>query len=55
MTTQRPLRTNWVLVINPRSKWSNESLETTMDEVEHDIISLWGGQQVLGHICNFIF
>jgi hypothetical protein len=40
MTTQRPSRTNRVHVINPRSKWSNESLEIAMDEVEHGIISL---------------
>jgi hypothetical protein len=42
MTTQRPSITNKVLVINPRGKWSNESLETTMDEIEHDIVSVGG-------------
>ncbi len=39
-TTQRPTRTNKVLIINPRNEWSNESLETAMDVVEHGITSL---------------
>jgi hypothetical protein len=55
MTTQRPTKTNRVLVINPRSKWPNESLEIAMDVVECDIIFLRGGQQVLGRTMNFIF
>jgi hypothetical protein len=41
MTTQRPTITNKVLAINPRGKWSNESLETAMDVVECGITSLW--------------
>jgi hypothetical protein len=48
MTTQRPSITNKVLVINPRGKWSNESLETTMDEIEHDIVSVGGGNKFWG-------
>ncbi len=39
MTTQRPIRTNRVPTINQISNWSNESLETTMDVVEHGITS----------------
>jgi hypothetical protein len=39
MTTQRPIRTNKVPTINQISNWSNESLETTMDVVEHGITS----------------
>jgi hypothetical protein len=48
MTTQRPSRTNRVPIINPRGKWLNESLETTMDKVEHDIVSLWGVNKFWG-------
>jgi hypothetical protein len=40
MTTQRPTRTNRVLAINPRSKWSNESLKIAMDVIECAITSL---------------
>jgi hypothetical protein len=40
MTTQRPVRTNRVPTINPRGKWSNESLEIAMDAIEHGITSL---------------
>jgi len=48
MTTQRPTRTNKVLIINPRSEWSNESLETTMDVVERGITSLRGANKFWG-------
>ncbi len=48
MTTQRPTRTNKVLAINPKGKWSNESFETTMDAIEHDITSLWGPDKFWG-------
>jgi hypothetical protein len=48
MTTQTPLRTNRVLAINPRGKWSNESLETTMDAIEHGIIFLHGANKFQG-------
>ncbi len=40
MTTQRPTRTNKVPTINPINNWSNESLETTMDAIEHGITYL---------------
>jgi hypothetical protein len=37
-TMQRLAKTNRVLATNPRGKWSNESLEATMDVVEKGII-----------------
>ncbi len=40
MTTQRPTKTNKVPTINLISNWLNESLETTMDVIEHGSTSL---------------
>jgi hypothetical protein len=37
-----------VFAINPRSKWSNESLKTTMDAIEYNIISLRGANKFWG-------
>jgi hypothetical protein len=48
MTTQRPTRTNRVPTINPRNKWSNESLEIAMDAIEHGITSLLGANKFWG-------
>jgi hypothetical protein len=48
MTTQRPTRTNRLPAINPKGKWSNESLEIAMDAAEHDITSLWGPNKFWG-------
>ncbi len=48
MTTQRPTRTNRVFAINPRGKWSNESLKIAMDIVERGIIYLRGGPTSFG-------
>jgi hypothetical protein len=48
MTTQRPTRTNRVPTINPRGKWSNESLETTMNVIQRGITFLWGANKFWG-------
>jgi len=42
---QRLTRTNRMLITNPRSKWSNESIEATMDVVEKGITSLRGASK----------
>jgi hypothetical protein len=55
MTTQRPTRTNKVHAINPRGKWSNESLETTMDVVERGITSLCGANKFWGILVTSLF
>jgi len=51
---QRSTRINKMPTTNPRDKWSSELSEATMDVVEKKIIFFLGGQQVLGHTCNFI-
>jgi hypothetical protein len=48
MTTQRPTRTNRVPTINPRGKWSNESLEIAMDAIECGITSFLGANKFWG-------
>ncbi len=48
MTTQRPTKTSRVLAINPRSHWSNESLEIVMDVIECGITSLLGANKFWG-------
>ncbi len=48
MTTQRLARTNRVLAINPRGKWSNESLEIAVDVIECGITSLQGANKFQG-------
>jgi hypothetical protein len=48
MTTQRPTRTNRVPAINPRGKWSNESLEIAMDAIERGITSFMGANKFWG-------
>ncbi len=48
MKTQRPTRINRVHVINPKGKWSNESLEIAMDVVECGITSLQGPNKFRG-------
>ncbi len=46
MTTQRPTRINRLPPINPRGKWSNESLEIAMDAIERGITSLLGANKL---------
>jgi hypothetical protein len=41
-TIQKLTKTNRVPTTNPIGEWSSESLETTMDVIEKNIIFLWG-------------
>jgi len=55
MTTRRPTRTNRVLAIYPRGKWSNESLEIAMDAIECGTTSLFRANKFWGIHVTSIF
>jgi hypothetical protein len=42
---RRSTKTNRVPITNPKDKWSNESLETTIDAIERNITSLQGASK----------
>ncbi len=55
MRTQRSRKTNRVLAINPRVKWSNESLKIAMDAFGCGIIFLLRANKFWGILVTSLF